>query len=52
VTVLFLVGSIERAITNIHAALAEIDYAWVRIRAGRPNSTASAFALWTRRMRF
>ena len=35
--------SIERAITNIHAALAEIDYAWVRITAERPNPTASAF---------
>jgi hypothetical protein len=42
--VIALYDSIERAITNIHAALAEIDHAWVRITAERPNPTASAFA--------
>ena len=39
-----LYDAIERAITNIHAALAEIDHAWVRITAERPNPSASAFA--------
>jgi hypothetical protein len=40
-----LYDAIERAITNIHAALAEIDRAWVRIMAERPNPSASAFAV-------
>jgi hypothetical protein len=39
-----LYDAIGRAITNIHAALAEIDHAWVRITAERPNPSASAFA--------
>jgi hypothetical protein len=39
-----LYDAIERAITNIHAALAEIDHAWVRITARSPLSI--------RRMRF
>jgi hypothetical protein len=39
-----LYDAIERAITNVHAALAEIDHAWVRITAERPNPTANAFA--------
>ena len=39
-----LYDAIERAITNIHAALAEIDHAWVRITAERPNPTVRAFA--------
>ncbi|MEZ2409068.1 hypothetical protein AB6806_19880 [Bosea sp. RCC_152_1] len=39
-----LYDAIERAIANVRAALAEIDYAWVRITAERPNPTAVAFA--------
>jgi hypothetical protein len=39
-----LYDAIERAITNVHAALAEIDHDWVRITAERPNPTANAFA--------
>jgi hypothetical protein len=39
-----LYDAIERAITNIRAALFAIDHAWVRITAERPNPTASAFA--------
>jgi hypothetical protein len=39
-----LYDAIERAITNVRAALAEIDHAWVRITAERPNPTAAAFA--------
>jgi hypothetical protein len=39
-----LYDAIERAITNVHAALAEIDTAWVRITAERPNPSAIAFA--------
>lgn len=39
-----LYDAIERAITNIHAALAEIDRAWVRITGERPSPSASAFA--------
>ena len=35
-----LYDAIERAITNVHAALAEIDVAWVRITAERPNPSA------------
>src|SRR5436190_23978036 len=42
-----LYDAIERAITNVHAALAEIDAAWVRITAERPNPSASAFKLET-----
>ena len=36
--------AIERAIANVRAALAEIDHAWVRITAERPNPTTAAFA--------
>ena len=39
-----LYDAIERAIANVRAALAEIDRAWVRITAERPNPTAAAFA--------
>jgi hypothetical protein len=39
-----LYDAINRAITNVHAALAEIDAAWVRITAERPNPSATAFA--------
>ncbi len=39
-----LYGAIERAIMNIHAALAEIDRAWLGIMAERPNPSARAFA--------
>lgn len=39
-----LYDAIERAIANVRAALAEIDHAWVRITAERPNPTAAAFA--------
>lgn len=37
-----LYDSIERAIANVRAALDEIDHAWVRITAERPNPTAAA----------
>jgi hypothetical protein len=39
-----LYDAIGRAITNVHAALAEIDFAWGRITAERPNPSAAAFA--------
>ena len=39
-----LYDAIERAIANVRAALAEIDNAWVRITAERPNPSAIAFA--------
>jgi hypothetical protein len=39
-----LYDAMERAITNVHAALANIDAAWVRITAERPNPSAIAFA--------
>jgi hypothetical protein len=39
-----LYDAIQRAITNVHAALADIDVAWVRITAERPNPSAIAFA--------
>ena len=39
-----LYDAIERSITNVHAALAEIDAAWVRITAERPYPSAIAFA--------
>jgi hypothetical protein len=39
-----LYDAMERAITNVHAALAKIDAAWVRITAERPNPSAIAFA--------
>jgi hypothetical protein len=37
-----LYDSIERAIANVRAALDEIDHAWVRISAERPNPTTAA----------
>ena len=40
-----LYDAIERAIANVRAALAEIDHAWVRIRAERPNPTVDAFVV-------
>lgn len=40
---LALYDAIERAITNVHAALAEIDRAWVRITGERPSPSESAF---------
>lgn len=39
-----LYDAIERAIVNVRAALDEIDHAWVRITAERPNPTAAALA--------
>lgn len=39
-----LYDAIARAIGNVHAALAEIDAAWTRIMAERPNPSAIAFA--------
>lgn len=39
-----LYDAIQRAIANVHAALAKIDAAWVRITAERPNPSAIAFA--------
>jgi hypothetical protein len=39
-----LYDAIERAIANVRAALAEIDRAWVRITAERPDPTSAAFA--------
>src|SRR4029450_2617937 len=39
-----LYDAMERAITNVHAALAKIDAAWRRITAERPNPSATAFA--------
>ena len=41
---LALYDSIERAIMNVHAALAEIDRAWGRIVAERPRPSENAFA--------
>jgi hypothetical protein len=39
-----LYDAIQRAITNVHAALAEIDGAWGRITAELPNPSEIAFA--------
>lgn len=39
-----LYDAIERAITDVHAALSEIDTAWVRVRAEHPHPSAGAFA--------
>ena len=41
---LALYDAMERAIANVRPALPEIDRAWVRITAERPNPTAPAFA--------
>jgi hypothetical protein len=41
---LALYDAIERAITNVHAALVEIDHAWARISGERPHTSDSAFA--------
>lgn len=37
-----LYDAIERPIANVHAALAEIDTAWLRILAERPKPSAIA----------
>ena len=39
-----LYDAIGRAIANLHAALAEVDKAWVLITAERPDPSAEAFA--------
>jgi hypothetical protein len=39
-----LYDAIGRAIANLHAALAEVDAAWVLITAERPDPSAGAFA--------
>jgi predicted trehalose synthase len=39
-----LYHAIGRAIANLHAALAEVDAAWVLITAERPDPSAGAFA--------
>ena len=38
-----LYDAIGRAIANLHAALAEVDAAWVLITAERPDPSAKAF---------
>jgi hypothetical protein len=38
-----LYDAIGRAIANLHAALAEVDAAWVLITAERPDPSARAF---------
>jgi hypothetical protein len=39
-----LYDAIGRAIANLHAALSEVDAAWVRITAQRPEPSAAALA--------
>ena len=39
-----LYDAIGRAIANLHAALAEVDAAWVLISAERPDPSVRAFA--------
>jgi predicted trehalose synthase len=39
-----LYDAIGRAIANLHAALAEVDAAWVLITAERPEPSVEAFA--------
>ncbi len=39
-----LYDAIGRAIANLHAALAEVDAAWVLISAERPDPSVGAFA--------
>jgi hypothetical protein len=39
-----LYDAIGRAIANLHAAIAEVDAAWVIITAERPDPTLGAFA--------
>ncbi|MGM4932874.1 hypothetical protein AB7714_29965 [Tardiphaga sp. 1201_B9_N1_1] len=39
-----LYDAIERAVANLHAALMQVDAAWVRITAQRPQPSAAAFA--------
>ena len=41
---IILYDAIERAVTNIHAALAAIDTAWLGISVERPNPSPAAFA--------
>ena len=47
-----LYDAIERAITDVHAALAEIDHAWTRITGERPRPSKSAFAALERADQF
>ena len=39
-----LYDAIGRAIANLHAAIAEVDVAWVLISAERPDPSVGAFA--------
>ena len=39
-----LYDAVGRAIANLHAALAEVDAAWILITAERPDPSAGAFA--------
>ena len=39
-----LYDAIGRAVANLHAALLEVDAAWVVITAQRPEPSAAAFA--------
>jgi hypothetical protein len=39
-----LYDAIGRAIANLHAALAEVDAAWILITAERPEPSVGAFA--------
>jgi len=39
-----LYDAIGRAIANLHAAIAEVDSAWVIVTAERPDPSAEAFA--------
>ena len=39
-----LYDAIARAVANLHAALAEVDAAWVLITAERPDPSVEAFA--------
>ena len=41
---IILYDAIERAVTNVHAALAAIDSAWLGISAERPNPSPAALA--------
>ena len=47
-----LYDAIERAITDVHAALAEIDHAWARITSERPRPSDSALAALDRADQF
>ena len=41
---IILYDAIERAVTNVHAALAAIDSAWLGISVERPNPSPAALA--------